>query len=537
MSLRAAGDIHKILWSRGANPQDAAFTAAPRRLTIAAMKISKPWQGVRLRKALAAPNPDLDAPVRAVALPVGWDDRAAAALAALAPGEGPASLATAAGAWIAPVAERARRAGLEEPLADRLHTLLLTRRGAPGPALWRGEPGPLVFTLALPAFHEPGQGFDLAGFTEAIDTAALTLALHAPGERRIGIGLADLAGLLAAMGLPYDSPSARAAAGALAALLRGRADSVSGRLAGMFGGRAPAIVPEAPVPEATGLPGLSAAARAALKMAAAFPALRHLATTAIGAPGPEAALLGVETGGIAPAFGPLDEHGALTRTARAALLARGLTAEAALAAALAGETLFPAVPAAAQAAMQAAVAPFVHALAARPAAMPAPPRAARRDLPARRPGYTQKASVGGHKLFLRTGEYADGQLGEIFIGLHKEGAAFRGLMDCFAIAVSLGLQHGVPLPVFVEAFTFSRFGPCGAVEGDPAVARATSLADYVFRNLAANYLAGQEIQPAEDEAEDTVGAGARDRAPLLPLDLPPGQAPRLRRRALRLVGQ
>ena len=145
--------------------------------------------------------------------------------------------------------------------------------------------------------------------------------------------------------------------------------------------------------------------------------------------------------------------------------------------------------------------------------------------------------MGGHKLLLRTGEYADGQLGEIFIGLHKEGAAFRGLMDSFAIAISLGLQHGVPLSAFVEAFTFTRFSPAGPVEGDPAVARATSLLDYVFRTLAANYLGNTDIPAAEEEEEDTLGAGARDRAPLLPLELPLEDGPRVRRRALRVVGK
>ena len=146
--------------------------------------------------------------------------------------------------------------------------------------------------------------------------------------------------------------------------------------------------------------------------------------------------------------------------------------------------------------------------------------ARRRELPARRAGYTQKAAVGGHRLYLRTGEYDDGTLGEMFVALHKEGAAFRGLMDNFAIAVSLGLQHGVPLEAFVEAFTFTRFGPAGAVEGDPAVAHATSLLDYAFRHLAANYLGRRDIPEAEPEEADTVGNGSRDHAPLLPLDLP-----------------
>ena len=160
----------------------------------------------------------------------------------------------------------------------------------------------------------------------------------------------------------------------------------------------------------------------------------------------------------------------------------------------------------------------------------------RRELPSRRRGYTQKVAVGGHKLFLRTGEYGDGRLGEIFVGLHKEGAAFRGLMDSFAIAVSLGLQHGVPLEEFVEAFTFTRFGPAGGVEGDPAIGHATSMLDYVFRSLSLTYL-NREIAPAVEEPADTLGDGAAERAPLLPLDLPSEDTARTRRRALRLVSK
>jgi len=500
------------------------------------MNTKKPWQGVRMRTVSAAPDPD--APARPVTLPVAWDDRAAAALVALVPGDGPVSLATAAEAWIRPITERARRAGTEEPLAAGLHGLLLSRRGAPTAPVWRGEAGTAGFVLNLAAFHDPEQGFDLAAFSAAVDIAVLALALHAPMDKRITVAMADLAGLLAAMGLPYDGAPARAVAAALAALLRGRADIASAALAERFGARAPAVRLAAVVPDAAAIPGLTDAARAALQAASVAGGLRHVATTAIADPGLAEALLGVETGGIAPAFAPVDDAGVLTRTARAALLASGLSAEAALAAVLAGDTPFPVVSPAAQAAMQAAVAPFVHALAVRPAALPAPAAApARRDLPARRSGYTQKAAVGGHKLFLRTGEYADGQLGEIFVGLHKEGAAFKGLMDSFAIAVSLGLQHGVKLADFVEAFTFTRFGPAGTVEGDPAVDRATSLLDYMFRNLAVNYLGKTDIAPAEDEEMDTVGNGARDRSPLLPFDLPQEDGPRVRRRALRVVGR
>ncbi|HTZ34723.1 MAG TPA: vitamin B12-dependent ribonucleotide reductase, partial [Stellaceae bacterium] len=110
-------------------------------------------------------------------------------------------------------------------------------------------------------------------------------------------------------------------------------------------------------------------------------------------------------------------------------------------------------------------------------------RPERRVLPHRRKGYTQKARVGGHKIYLRTGEYEDGSLAEVFIDMHKEGSAFRSMMDSFAIAISLGLQYGVPLERFVEAFTFTRFEPSGVVEGNDAIKMATSILDYIFREL------------------------------------------------------
>ena len=117
----------------------------------------------------------------------------------------------------------------------------------------------------------------------------------------------------------------------------------------------------------------------------------------------------------------------------------------------------------------------------------------REKLPNRRKGYTQKAIVGGHKVYLRTGEYDDGRLGEIFIDMHKEGAAFRALMNNFAIAISLGLQYGVPLEEYVDAFTFTRFEPAGIVQGNDAIKNATSILDYVFRELAISYLGRNDL--------------------------------------------
>jgi ribonucleoside-diphosphate reductase alpha chain len=125
--------------------------------------------------------------------------------------------------------------------------------------------------------------------------------------------------------------------------------------------------------------------------------------------------------------------------------------------------------------------------------------AKRRRLPNRRGGYTQKAIVGGHKVFLRTGEYEDGSLGEIFVDMHKEGAAFRSLMNSFAIAISIGLQHGVPLEKFANQFVFSRFEPNGIVEGNDRLKMATSVIDYIFRELAVTYLGRHELAHVSEE--------------------------------------
>ena len=119
--------------------------------------------------------------------------------------------------------------------------------------------------------------------------------------------------------------------------------------------------------------------------------------------------------------------------------------------------------------------------------------ARRKRLPFRRSGYTQKVKIGGQSVYLRTGEYENGQLGEIFIDMHREGAAFRSLMNCFAISISLGLQHGVPLEEFVDAFVFTKFEPSGMVSGSPHVKMTTSVIDYIFRELAVTYLERDDL--------------------------------------------
>ena len=129
-------------------------------------------------------------------------------------------------------------------------------------------------------------------------------------------------------------------------------------------------------------------------------------------------------------------------------------------------------------------------------------------LPGRRNGYTQKAKIGQHSLFLRTGEYEDGKLGEIFLDMHKEGAAFRSLLNSFAIAVSLGLQYGVPLEEYVDAFTFTRFEPNGVVRGHDNIKMATSVLDFIFRDLALSYL--QRTDLVQVRPQDLVSTATKD---------------------------
>jgi ribonucleoside-diphosphate reductase alpha chain len=484
------------------------------------MRVHRIWHGTRTRRIDIGADPDQ--PRRLVTLPAAWEDHAAAALAALSPGDGPVTVAAAAGVWAGQLG-----AGLEK----RVLRLLLLRRAAPTEAAWSGramdDPG---YVLNLPAFLTSDGQLDVEALAAAIETAVEALTVLAPAARDLAIGMADLSRLLAALGIKYDTGAARDVARCLAAMLRGHADAASAR-----SGEPGTLRSVWPSPPARCVvPGLAEAA--AMARTDAMP--RHLVTTAMRTPGAVEALLGAETGGIAPCFSFVSEDGDLTRTAHAWLGSRGMSGERALAIQLSGGSPFPTIGDAAHVSMHDAVAPFMHRMPPRPTSLtvqsdPVP----KRDLPGRRRGYTHQASLAGHKVLLRTGEYDDGSLGEIVIALSKEGAAFKGLMEAFATAVSLGLQHGVPLETFVEAFTFTRFGPAGAVEGDPAVKHATSFLDYAFRNLAANYLGRRDIPAAEFEPADTVGDGRRDQAPLLPLDLPAEASPRARRRGLRVVGR
>jgi ribonucleoside-diphosphate reductase alpha chain len=496
------------------------------------MRTIRLWQGIRMRQAMAARDPD--APGRLVTLPAAWDDAAAEALAALVPGDGDVSVAAASAIWLGVIAQRARQAGLSGDIVLGLHGLLRRRQAAPSGSVWRADPAePPGFFLNLGAFHDPARGFDLAGFVLACRLTACACRLLAPDAPSYALGLTGLDDLLAALGLDYDSRAARDTAACLAALLRAEAAlALESDQRDLLAAGADWPSP----PARAAIPGLAEEARAARAKVNLAPG----APVCTGVFGPDRAeaLLGVETCGVAPAFAPV-RAGRLSRASQDRLAASGLSPEAALVASLQGDDPLPVAPGDAHGAMHDAVRPFLHTMPARP--LPVPDRAIgaalplrtpkARALPSRHSGVTQKASVGGHRIFLRTGEYDDGNLGEITIALPKEGEAFRGLMECFCQAVSIGLQHGVKLDSFVDAFTLTQFGPGGAVEGDPAVGQATSLLDYVFRNLSVNYLGRPlpELEPAQFVND------ADDAAPLLPLHLPRGTSPRVRRRSLRVV--
>ncbi|WP_191084042.1 TSCPD domain-containing protein [Roseococcus microcysteis] len=478
------------------------------------------WEGLALRRTRAGADPD--AAPRAVALPAAWEDEAATALAALAPGQGPVSLRRLAEGWISRALSRGQKAGVVEAdearaLAEGWRALLLTRRGAPGAESWRGEVrGEPRFVLNLPAFLEPEGGFDLEGYTEACALGLRFLDASTGGKPlKLRLGFADLAGLLAGLGLPYDSAGARQVAAAIAAITRGAAETESGRLAQRLGAREPVALIWPEPPAETPVPGLAAAARAALDAAMGAPGLRHARVVALSPADAAEALLGAETAGIAPApgasrpvstpSGVVDVPTAAARRAAPDQVAR----------------LLAPVGDAPRRLMLEAVTPFLSAPAPAPVALPAParPAAAPRAPLRRQLGQTLHVAIGGHRVALRTSE-EDGKLREIAFSLAKEGAAYRSLMDGFAQAVSLGLAQGVPLAAYVDAFAYTRFGPAGVVEGDPDIPRATSVLDWAFRRLAMDYLGGALPQPEMEDVAPDATARATEQAPLLPLDLP-----------------
>ncbi|KAB8124237.1 vitamin B12-dependent ribonucleotide reductase [Komagataeibacter medellinensis] len=522
------------------------------------------WNGVRMRTVEAAADPD-DAP-RSVTLPADWDDTAAEALARLTPGHGPASLPDEAAHWIDDLCMDGTAGPAVRPVARALSCLLLMRQAAPTQDLWHGHhdrrPG---FVVNLAAFVEADNSFMARDFVAALRLLARMLRMIAQYRQPLCNGelplpdptqrtashlravlpamppqppcvagsllLTNLDACLAGLGFDYDSESGRDAACSIVALATLVAHAGEGADA----------MPLPPVRSI--LPGVSQIARNVWQEAAVEidqPAAR--VETGFSTSGPIDALLGVEACGLAPVFSPLRPDGRLATSTLARLACRGLTLEAAFAATLAGESVLPLPSAASHQAMHRALSGFVDRAPPRPdatrdvlATRAGLERGVRRPLPARHGGFTQKASVGGHRLFLRTGEYADGALGEISLTPTRESPMVRGLMDTLGQAVSIGLQYGVPLESYVEAFAYTQFGPAGTVEGDPVASYATSMLDYAFRALSDAYL-GRRLPDAPHEE-----IMADSPAPMLPLDLPgsgndDGDDTPPRRRRLRLVG-
>ena len=483
------------------------------------------WNGVRMRVADAAADPD--AAPRRVSLPTDWDSPAAEALAALVPGDGAISLAEAAGRWIDRLASLP---GAGDGLARRLVRLLLLRQAAPGAASWGADhTAAASFVINLAGFVKPGSGFETESYAEALQTLAHALRLAEPELFASGepptLLLTNLDACLAGLGLDYDGEPGRDVARCLAA-------AASGVMRGDEDGAQLSLVRP---PSCCAVPGLSSLATLVRDTA---PPGRRI-ETGFSAPGPVDALLGVEGCGLAPIFSPLRPDGRLSESTLARLSGRGLTPEAALALSLSGDGVLQRPGRDSWLAMHRALAGLVDRMPALPERQPTllAGGPVRRDLPARRRGFTQKAAIGGHRLFLQTGEFDDGSLGELTITPPRETPAMRGLMDAFTRSVSLGLQHGVPLEAYVEAFAYTRFGPAGPVDGDNGIAHATSLLDYAFRMLSEAYL-GRSLPDAPHADAD---AHLDDR-PLLPLDLPetgsrrPAAGARASRTMLRVVG-
>ena len=508
------------------------------------------WNGVRMRTAHVAADPD-DLALRAVTLPASWDDEAAIALLQLSGSTGALRLSTEAARWLQRFTTLPALPG--EPGAKALGPMLaaglLERQIAPMASLWQGQIDRRAgFVVNLGAFVQEGE-FRGDSFVATLRLACAALrrlhAVNGPmlnGELPLFDGpvtvpsdvdqqggpagtllLTNLDCCLALLGLDYDSETGRDAACYLSWL----ATSLARQGAG------PVPLPPVSCP----IPGLEVTGRQIRdEMEDSLPDIpdRAVIETGFSLPGPVDALLGVESCGLAPIFSPLRDNGHLRVSALSRLAHRGLSLEAALASSVMGDNPLPQPGPDAHLRMHRALTGFVDRMPARPD--PAAPlslrarleRGVRRPLPARHGGFTQRSAIGGHRLYLRTGEYEDGSLGEVSLTPGRESAMVRGLLESVGQAVTIGLQYGAPLEAYVEQFAHTRFGPAGTVEGDPVAAYASSLLDYAFRALSDSYL-GKRLPDSAPEDPHVV-----EEDPMLPLDIPGDLPPRERGR-LRLV--
>lgn len=440
--------------------------------------------------------------LRTVTLPSSWSDDAARALAELTPPhDGPVRLAAEAARWVDMIDATPRliQTEAEAPSVGRsLSCLLLMRHMAPNMALWQRQPDAQPgFVLRLSAFVQE-RIFAAEQFVACLELACESLRrLHASrshersgnlplfgedsgqAEETAGIiQLTDLDVMLAALGMDYDSDEARQFATAITALARIVTITGTGK-----------PFPSVKVPLFPALEQICSA----IVGSASGESLYSPVMLGFSSPGPVDVLLGVEACGLAPVFSPVDEEGQLRLSTLNRLACRNLTSERALALALSGIPPLPQPEPQAHTNMQESLADFVDYLPPRPEpeieeAVIRLERGIRRLLPTRQGGFTQRTSIGGHRLFMQTSEFEDGTLGALNLTPSRETPMARGLMECLAQAVSIGLQFGAPLEAYVKQFAYTHFGPCGTVEGDQQTAYATSMLDYAFRTLSEAYL-------------------------------------------------
>ncbi|MXV36367.1 MULTISPECIES: vitamin B12-dependent ribonucleotide reductase [unclassified Saccharibacter] len=511
------------------------------------MKAHLHWNGVRMRTLQISTDPD-SAALRSVTLPSAWGDNAAQALTQLTPTcGGPLRLSTEAARWVDMIDATPPLPGTpkETPSPGRsLSCLLLMQHMAPNLALWRRQPdeqpgfvvrlsgfvqencfSPEHFVACLTLACDSLRRLDAAQQAEQSgelplfdDTPPYTASHHPAGI----VLLTDLDACLAAIGLDYDSDEGRQMARAITGLAR---------IVARAGTKEPA-----PLFSTPNFPEFERVA-VSVSTAAAAHSDRAPVETGFSSPGPSDALLEVEACGLAPIFSLLDDEGHLRPSTLNRLAHRGLTPEKALALALGGTQPLPLTNSQGHARMQDALSGLCDYLPQRPepeteATMSRLERGVRRHLPMRQGGFTQRASIGGHRLFMRTSEFEDGSLGALALSPPRESPMARGLMECLGQAVSIGLQFGAPLEAFVDQFSYTRFGPGGTVEGDPVATYATSMLDYAFRALSEAYL-GQHMPdaPIDNSTED-------DGPPMLPFggEETPANGKTSTKRRLRLVG-
>ncbi len=509
------------------------------------MKTRHLWNDVRMRNLQAAVDPD--ASLYSVTIPAQWEDQSASAILQLCPSYQLESHVIRTDkvitSWLLPLCNYAKNAGIQEWGLTDWENILLYQQACPNQRIWQNDISQKpAFTINLAAFASTETGFDAHAYHKVLQI--IIDSIHILYEQQFNfinselpftelqnktqkdavssitsnyshdfagtLYLTNLDTCLAQLGLDYDSHQGRDVACCLTcfATLLSTAGCGSDYL---------------PLsPDWNALPELTSLAKEIWSLASEKKkSLLPRIETSFSIPGPEDILLNSEACGLAPIFSPVTEDGHLAMSTIARMAKQGLTPENALAATLSGNLILQPPSHQAHCTMHQALIGFTTSMPPRPHPLEYPlasktilPRGVREPLPPRHKGITQKASIAGRGLFLRTGEYEDGKLGEISITPLKENTMVKGLLDSLGQAVSIGLQYGVPLKEFVSTFAYSRFGIAGTVEGDPGAIYATSFLDYSFRLLSDVYL----NQPLPDAPNNLYSSN--EKLPLLPLDLP-----------------